>query len=41
MFDKQSGWANIRINGRQYVENERNWANSVANYQPLYSSLVG
>lgn len=41
VFDKQSGWANIRINGRQYVENERNWANSVANYQPLYTSLVG
>ncbi len=41
VFDQQSGWANIRINGREYVENERNWANSVANYQPLYSSLVG
>jgi len=41
VFDKQSGWADIRINGRQYVESERNWANSVANYQPLYSSLVG
>jgi len=41
VLSQQSEWGSVRINGRQYVENERNWATSVANYQPVYSSLVG
>ena len=41
VLDKQAAWADVRSNGRQYVENERNWANSIANYQSVYGGLVG
>jgi PEP-CTERM/exosortase A-associated glycosyltransferase len=41
VLDKQAAWTEVRSNGREYVENERNWANSVANYQSVYGSLVG
>ena len=33
-------WALLRTAGRQYVETERNWRNSVANYAGVYSRLV-
>tara|TARA_R110002110_G_scaffold91264_1_gene237383 strand:- start:38697 stop:39896 length:1200 start_codon:yes stop_codon:yes gene_type:complete len=32
-------WPAIRRNGRAYVENERNWPVSVANYQSVYGAL--
>jgi len=41
VLKQQSSWADIRSNGRQFVETERNWAMSIANYQPVYSGLVG
>jgi len=41
VLDKQAAWTEVRSNGREYVENERNWANSVANYQSVYGNLVG
>jgi len=34
-------WNDIRLAGRRYVEEERNWANSVKNYQPVFERLVG
>lgn len=40
VLSQQSRWADIRRNGRQFVETERNWAMSIANYQPVYSGLV-
>jgi glycogen synthase len=33
-------WAEIRTNGRRYVESERTWALSVARYAHVYGSLV-
>jgi len=33
-------WSAMRQAGRQYVEQERNWAKSVGNYQQVYSNLL-
>lgn len=33
-------WAALRRAGRDFVETERNWAASVAKYQPIYHGLV-
>lgn len=33
-------WPKLRQNGRQFVEAERNWPVSVANYQNVYSALI-
>ena len=33
-------WPEIKRAGRQFVENERNWARSVANYRHVYASLA-
>jgi len=33
-------WPSIRNAGRDFVENERNWVNSVANLKPVYQRLV-
>lgn len=41
VLSQQADWIEVRNNGRHYVETERNWAVSVANYQPVYGSLVG
>lgn len=41
VLNRQSDWAMVRDRGRHYVETERNWATSVANYQPVYGNLVG
>ena len=41
MFARRERWAALREAGRHYVESERNWANSIANYRPLYERLVG
>lgn len=34
-------WPEIRANGRQFVENVRNWKNSVGNYVAPYQRLLG
>jgi len=31
----------IRANGRRFVEEERNWANSIANYRTIYGKALG
>ncbi|WP_438863377.1 TIGR04063 family PEP-CTERM/XrtA system glycosyltransferase [Neptunicella sp.] len=41
ILNQQQDWPTIIANGRKYVENERNWRNSVANYQQVYPQLVG
>jgi PEP-CTERM/exosortase A-associated glycosyltransferase len=41
MFTRRERWDALREAGRHYVESERNWANSIANYRPLYERLVG
>jgi len=39
-LDDQAHWEAIRQAGRRYVENERNWRVSVANYSAIYSNLL-
>ena len=34
-------WPTVIENGRHYVEQERNWQNSVANYKHVYPRLIG
>jgi PEP-CTERM/exosortase A-associated glycosyltransferase len=34
-------WPAMKNAGRRFVENERNWAASVAHYRPVYDALLG
>lgn len=36
----EQGWSAMKRNGRQFVENERNWVASVARYQAVYGDLL-
>lgn len=40
LFAQQDRWPQLRDAGRRFVEEERTWANSVANIKPVYQSLV-
>ena len=40
LFDEPRRWAELRANGRRFVEAERNWAGSVARYRNVYAGLV-
>lgn len=40
LLDHESRWPAIRFAGRLFVENERNWAHSVANYKSVYARLT-
>lgn len=40
MYAQRDLWPSLRENGRHFVETERNWARSVANYQALYDRLL-
>lgn len=40
LFEQEDRWPAIRDAGRDFVENERNWTNSVANLKPVYQRLV-
>lgn len=35
----KDSWPDIKVNGRRYVEEERNWANSVSRYQKVYGDI--
>ena len=37
---KRELWPQMRVVGRNYVEHERNWRNSVANYRAVYERLT-
>jgi glycogen synthase len=41
LLNNRQRWAELKANGRQFVENIRNWRNSAANYQSPYSTLTG
>lgn len=41
MLDHRQDWPVYRSAGRQFVEQVRNWRNSVANYKPVYGRLAG
>lgn len=40
LLEMEDRWPAIRDAGRAFVENERNWVNSVANLKPVYQRLV-
>ncbi|MBL4829986.1 MAG: glycosyltransferase, exosortase A system-associated [Aliivibrio sp.] len=40
LFSQKEQWPQILINGRRFVENSRNWENSVNNYRSVYLSLT-
>ncbi|MBU2894686.1 glycosyltransferase, exosortase A system-associated [Colwellia sp. D2M02] len=40
LLDDKEKLQSVLVNGRNYVENIRNWKNSVSNYLPLYNSLI-
>ena len=40
LMEQESRWPSIRAAGREFVENERNWVNSVANLKVVYSRLA-
>ena len=41
LLDNPARWPQLRANGRAFVENERQWKNSVANYAAPYAALAG
>lgn len=41
LLNHRQRWAELKANGRQFVENIRNWRNSAANYQSPYLTLTG
>jgi PEP-CTERM/exosortase A-associated glycosyltransferase len=41
LLNDRQRWPELKANGRQFVENVRNWRNSVANYQVPYQRLTG
>jgi PEP-CTERM/exosortase A-associated glycosyltransferase len=40
LLNEKEHWPTILLNGRHFVENVRNWRNSVENYLPLYRQLL-
>lgn len=40
LLDNSQGWEDIRLAGRQYVEQERNWHKSVNNYKQVYPNII-
>ena len=40
LLAKREYWPELRVAGRQYVENERNWRNSVSRYAALYHGII-
>ena len=40
LLAREEEWPAMREAGRRFVEEERNWVNSVANLEPVYQRLV-
>ena len=40
VLEREEQWPAMRDAGRSFVEDERNWVNSVANLKPVYQRLV-
>lgn len=39
LLDNSESWPTMKNNGRTYVEQDRNWANSVSRYQKVYRDI--
>ena len=40
LLDDRQRWPELKVNGRRFVEDVRNWRNSIANYRDPYSRLL-
>ena len=40
LLNARDAWPRLRMNARQFVERERNWAGSVARYGPVYTQSM-
>jgi glycosyltransferase involved in cell wall biosynthesis len=40
LLDERARWPQLRAQGRRFVEEERNWARSVAGYAPVFARLT-
>jgi hypothetical protein len=40
LLDDRQRWPELKANGRRFVEDVRNWRNSIANYRDPYSRLL-
>ncbi|WP_214657303.1 glycosyltransferase [methane-oxidizing endosymbiont of Gigantopelta aegis] len=40
LLQNRSQWEALRQQGRQYVEQERNWPVSVARYEAVYQGIL-
>jgi glycogen(starch) synthase len=40
LLNNRQRWPELKANGRRFVENVRNWKNSIANYRDPYSRLL-
>jgi glycosyltransferase involved in cell wall biosynthesis len=40
LLSQRGRWADLRRNGRRFVEEERNWVNSASHYRPLFERAV-
>lgn len=40
LLGQRDRWPQLREQGRRFVESERNWADSVARYRPVFASLT-
>jgi len=40
LLQAQDRWPSLKRNGRRFVEQERNWAKSIARYEPVYQGLL-
>lgn len=40
LLDNKESWPDLREAGRKFVEEERNWFNSVSRYRAIYQSLI-
>ena len=41
LLDDRQRWPELKANGRRFVEDVRNWRNSIANYRGPYLALTG
>jgi len=40
LLDQPERWPLLKVNGRRFVETERNWTISVKRYTPIYQALA-
>lgn len=41
LFENRENWDKLRKNGRNFVEQDRNWSSNICRYDPVYQRLSG